>query len=110
MPLLGCDQSQGSRCLRGASAASGSFWSEPGLEERLVRSARLDGEPRRRLLDQLQVRTAAAVPYLPVWGVAPRAWARPRLRTPRFDGSGRLLLGELAEQSEPRSQPAGDHR
>ena len=37
----------------------------------------------------------AANPYLPVWLVAPRAWARPPVSTPRFDGSGRLLLQEL---------------
>lgn len=95
MPLLGCEQSRGQRCLRGASAASGSFWSAPGLEESLRRSARLDGLPRQQLLEALQRRTAAAAPYLPVWSVAPRAWARPGISTPRFDGSGRVLLMEL---------------
>ncbi|MFM8525901.1 MAG: ABC transporter substrate-binding protein [Cyanobacteriota bacterium] len=101
MPLLSCEQSRGQRCLRGASAASGSFWSEPGLEESLRRSARLRGAARHQLLEALQRRTAAAVPYLPVWGVAPRAWARPGLRTPRFDGSGRVLLMDLAETNAP---------
>jgi len=110
MPLLACEQGLGNRCLRGASAASGSFWTEPGLEDALLRSARLAGEERRRLLVQLQRRTAAAVPYLPVWGVAPRAWARAGLRTPRFDGSGRLILMDLAEATGAQPEATGEHR
>ncbi|MFM8661242.1 MAG: hypothetical protein ACKOCI_07855 [Cyanobium sp.] len=57
-------------------------------------------EPHRvqELLRQIQHRVAAAVPYLPVWLVAPRAWARPPLAAPRFDGNGRLLLQELERQ------------
>ncbi len=110
MPLLGCEQSRGQRCLKGASAASGSFWSEPGLEDSLRRSARLEGLPRDRLLTALQRRTAAAVPYLPVWGVAPRAWARPGLNTPQFDGSGRVLLMELAETGEGNRLERGVRR
>lgn len=97
MPLLGCEQSRGERCLSGASAASGSFWTAPGLEESLRLSARLNGGSRRQLLETLQRRTAAAVPYLPVWGVEPRAWARPGISTPRFDGSGRVMLTDLSE-------------
>ena len=47
------------------------------------------------VLQQIQRRTARANPYLPVWLVAPRAWARPPVSTPRYDGSGRVLLQEL---------------
>jgi peptide/nickel transport system substrate-binding protein len=94
-PLLSCDQARGQRCLQGASAASGSFWTAPGLEARLRLSAALEGKARRRLLADLQSQVAAATPYIPLWLVAPRAWARPPLSRPRYDGSGRLLLQEL---------------
>ncbi len=97
VPLLGCEQEQGGRCLKGASAASGSFWAAPGLQAELSRSAQLNGPARGQLLQRIQRQVAAAVPYLPVWLVAPRAWARPPLAPPRFDGSGRLLLQHLGE-------------
>ncbi|MEB3265683.1 MAG: ABC transporter substrate-binding protein [Cyanobacteriota bacterium] len=95
MPLLDCDKAEGDRCLEGASAASGSFWTAPGLVAELERSSRISGDGRRALLQRLQRQTAAANPYLPLWLVAPRAWARPGLSPPRFDGSGRLVLAEL---------------
>ncbi|MFM9110237.1 MAG: ABC transporter substrate-binding protein [Prochlorococcaceae cyanobacterium] len=105
MPLLACDKAEGERCLEGASAASGSFWTAPGLVAELERSSRIGGGERRALLQRLQRQTAAASPYLPLWLVAPRAWARPGISTPRFDGSGRLLLRQLrpaAGQGEAR--------
>jgi peptide/nickel transport system substrate-binding protein len=95
VPLLGCDQAKGNRCLKGASAASGSFWARPGLQEELQASASTAGAPRLALLRRIQAQTAQASPYLPLWLVAPRIWVRPQLATPRFDGSGRVLLQEL---------------
>ena len=97
-PLLDCDQAEGDRCLAGASAASGSFWTAPGLVNDLQRSSRIAGPARTALLRQVQRRTAAASPYLPLWLVAPRAWARPHVSQLRFDGSGRLILRELRLQ------------
>jgi peptide/nickel transport system substrate-binding protein len=79
----------------GASAASGSFWTAPGLEAKLRLSAALQGPARQGQLAQLQSQVAAATPYIPLWLVAPRAWARPPLSRPQYDGSGRLLLQEL---------------
>ncbi len=99
-PLLACDKAEGDRCLAGASAASGSFWTTPGLVSALERSSRIAGPERLALLRQVQGRTAAASPYLPLWLVAPRAWARPHVSQPRFDGSGRLLLRELSLRRE----------
>ncbi len=96
VPLLGCDKAEGNRCRSGGSALSGSFWTEPGLEEDLQRSTRIGGEPRVRLLQDIQRRTAAASPYVPIWLVAPVAWSRPPLSRPRFDGAGRVQLGELS--------------
>jgi len=106
VPLLSCEQPRGNRCLKGNSALSGSFWSAPGLDEQLQQSSRLDGEQRLALLRTIQRRTAAASPYLPVWLTSPVAWARPQLSTPRFDGSGRVMLGELQRTGAPReAQP-----
>ena len=98
VPLLGCEEARGERCLKGASAASGSFWAKPGLQEDLERSASVAGPARAALLRRIQRQTAAANPYLPVWLVAPRAWAQPGISQPRFDGSGRLLLRELTRK------------
>ena len=98
VPLLGCEEARAERCLKGASAASGSFWARPGLQQDLERSASLAGPARAALLRRIQRQTAAANPYLPVWLVAPRAWAQPSVSQPRFDGSGRLLLQELNKQ------------
>jgi peptide/nickel transport system substrate-binding protein len=95
VPLLGCEKAEGNRCRVGGSALSGSFWSEPGLEEALQRSSRIGGKPRLRLLQDIQRRTAAASPYVPIWLVAPVAWSRPPVSQPRFDGSGRVVLSEL---------------
>lgn len=101
VPLLGCEKAEADRCLKGNAALSGSFWSAPGLEQQLIRSSSLEGPERERLLQQIQRRTAAASPYLPVWLMAPVAWARPSLAPPRFDGSGWLVLADLQQRSSP---------
>ncbi|WP_399220084.1 ABC transporter substrate-binding protein [Synechococcus sp. L2F] len=101
IPLLGCEQAEGNRCLKGASAASGSFWTQPGLEQDLKRSESLEGEERVALLRRLQQQVAQASPYIPVWLVAPRAWARPNLQTPRFDGAGRVVFSRLQKERHP---------
>lgn len=101
-PLLGCDQAKGNRCLKGASAASGSFWTRPGLDPELRRSEGLTGPARADLLRSIQAEAAAAVPYLPVWLVAPRAWSLPQISAPEFDGSGRVVLSRLH-----RREPGG---
>ncbi|MCP9914543.1 ABC transporter substrate-binding protein [Cyanobium sp. BA20m-14] len=102
VPLLGCEEAKGERCLKGASAASGSFWAKPGLQQDLEHSAYVAGPARAALLRRIQRQTAAANPYLPVWLVAPRAWAKPSISQPRFDGSGRLLLRELTRKQTPQ--------
>jgi peptide/nickel transport system substrate-binding protein len=94
-PLLSCSEAEGDRCLRGESALSGSFWTAPGLQEQLLLSEGLTGTERLELLQTIEQRTAAAVPYLPLWLVTPRAWAQRRLAAPRFDGNGRLMLQAL---------------
>jgi len=95
VPLLGCSKVEGSRCAAGNSALSGSFWTAPGLEQELQRSSRIEGPGRQRLLQAIQRRTAAAVPYLPVWLMAETAWSGRRISAPQFDGSGRLRLDRL---------------
>lgn len=101
MPLLACERAEGDRCLKGASASSGSFWAAPGLQQQLARTEMLTGPERLPVLRQVQERVAAASPYIPVWSVQPRAWARPGVSQPRFDGSGRLLLARLSREARP---------
>ena len=98
-PLLACREEQGDRCLEGASAASGSFWARPGLQHLLERSASTQGKARHTILRRIQQLTASGNPYVPIWLVAPRAWAQPSVNQPRFDGSGRLLLQSLQRQA-----------
>jgi peptide/nickel transport system substrate-binding protein len=61
----------------------------------------VSGSERVGLLQAIQRRAAAGTPYLPVWLSAPVAWARPRVSTPRFDGSGRVVLSELRREGRP---------
>ena len=96
MPLLGCQRAKGSRCLEGNAAAAGSFWGAPGLQEQLQASEQLAGPGRKQVLLSIQRRTAAGAAYIPVWQVAPRAWAQPQLHKPVFDGTGRLVLQALS--------------
>ena len=96
VPMLGCINALGSRCLEGNAAAAGSFWSSPGLQEQLQDSERLQGRERQTLLQTIQRRTATGAAYIPVWQVAPRAWAQARLNKPVFDGTGRLVLQALS--------------
>jgi peptide/nickel transport system substrate-binding protein len=100
-PLLGCEQSRANRCLKGNSALSGSFWTEPGLQQALIRSTELEGQPRVALLQTIQRRVAAASPYLPVWLMAPVAWSGPGVSRPSYDGSGRVQLGDLQQERKP---------
>ena len=109
-PLLDCEKAKGDRCLSGASAASGSFWTAPGLVAELQRSSRIRGGERQALLQRVQRRTAAASPYVPLWLVAPRAWAAPHVSEPRFDGSGRLILRDLSLHGQHPLQPSGLNR
>jgi peptide/nickel transport system substrate-binding protein len=101
VPLLGCSRSEGDRCLEGNAVLGGSFWTAPGLEDELRRSSEVSGSERVGLLQAIQRRAAAGTPYLPVWLSAPVAWARPRVSTPRFDGSGRVVLSELRREGRP---------
>jgi peptide/nickel transport system substrate-binding protein len=95
MPLLSCSKGEGDRCFEGNSVLGGTFWTTPGLQADLERSSQLDGADRVALLVAIQRRVAAGSPYLPVWLSAPTAWGRLNLSRPRFDGSGRVVLGEL---------------
>jgi peptide/nickel transport system substrate-binding protein len=100
MPLLGCSKGRANQCLAGSSAASGSFWTAPGLEAELLRTEELRGAERLESLHRVQRTAAAGVPYLPVWQVRPRAWSQRQISAPRFDGSGRLILAKLSRQEQ----------
>ncbi|NDC15910.1 MAG: ABC transporter substrate-binding protein, partial [Synechococcaceae bacterium WB9_2_170] len=92
MPLLACSKAKGSSCLVGASASSGSFWAAPGLQQQLQQTEKLQGPARIAVLESIQRRSGAAVPYLPV---------QPSLENPSFDGSGRLRLDRLSRRPGP---------
>ena len=100
-PLLGCSKSEGNRCLAGDSALGGSFWTAPGLEEKLRQSNERRGQARLELLDAVQREAANGVPYLPMWQTRPRAWARNSITAPEFDGSGRLNFANLSRRTQP---------
>ncbi len=101
-PMLGCGKAEASRCLEGGSVQSGSFWTAPGLDSDLLRSSEVMESARLALLRQVQRRAGEGLPYLPVWVVTPVAWAQPGVSTPRFDGSGRVVLSALqAEGGQP---------
>jgi peptide/nickel transport system substrate-binding protein len=69
------------------------------LQKQLIQTEELHGPARLKALETVQERAALGVPYLPIWLVRPRAWARPPVNSPQFDGSGRLILADLTNQS-----------
>ena len=100
LPLLGCQKGEGDRCRKGNSVLSGSNWTAPGLQAELQRSSEVEGAQRSALVQAIQGQVAAASPYLPVWLMAPVAWARPTVSTPRYDGSGRVRLQDLRREGK----------
>ena len=96
-PLLSCSKANRSVCEEGEAAISGSFWTADGLEASLRHSDELRGPARLHQLGELERSAAGGAAYLPIWLVAPRAWAQLRLSKPEFDGSGQLMLPRLRE-------------
>ena len=96
-PLLSCSKANRSVCEEGEAAISGSFWTADGLEASLRHSDELRGPDRLHQLGEIERSAAAGAAYLPIWLVAPRAWAQLRLSKPEFDGSGQLMLPRLRE-------------
>ena len=94
-PLLSCDDADGTICLSGEAAISGSFWSAPLLQEMLLTSDRQLGSERDRALKNLETITAKGSAYIPVWLESPRAWSQLTISQPQFDGSGHLRLDRL---------------
>ena len=76
----------------------GTFWTEPGLQAALRRSDSLQGKARLQELATVDAMAAQGVPYIPVWFVAPKAWAQLRLNPPTFNGSGLVNLDQLGER------------
>lgn len=97
-PMLSCSRGVGRALPGGQQRLLRQLLTAPGLQRQLEASEGLSGTARTRLLQAIQRRTASGSAYIPVWQVAPRAWARPGLSAPQFDGSGRVLLQELRSQ------------
>jgi peptide/nickel transport system substrate-binding protein len=97
-PLLSCKRSEGNVCEAGEAVDGGTFWTEPGLQDALRRSDSLQGKARLQELASVDAMAAQGVPYIPVWFVAPKAWAQLRLNPPTFNGSGLVNLAQLGER------------
>jgi peptide/nickel transport system substrate-binding protein len=97
-PLLSCKRSKGNICEEGEAVAGGTFWTAPGLQEALRRSDTLEGNPRLQELTSVDAIAAKGAPYIPVWFVAPKAWAQLRLNPPIFNGNGFVDLAQLGER------------
>lgn len=97
-PLLSCKRSEGNICKEGEAVDGGTFWTEPGLQAALSRSDSLQGKARLQELRAVDAMAAEGAPYLPVWVVAPKAWAQLRLNPPIFNGNGLVDLAQLGER------------
>ena len=97
-PLLSCKRSEGNICKEGEAVDGGTFWTEPGLQAALSRSDSLQGKARLQELRAVDAMAAEGAPYLPVWVVAPKAWAQLRLDPPIFNGNGLVDLAQLGER------------
>jgi len=97
-PLLSCKRAKGNICEKGEAVAGGTFWTAPGLQEALRRSDTLEGNPRLQELTSVDAIAARGAPYIPVWFVAPKAWAQLRLNPPIFNGNGFVDLAQLGER------------
>ena len=97
-PLLSCKRSNGNICEAGEAVDGGTFWTAPGLQEALSRSDMLKGEQRLHQIATVDSMAARGAPYIPIWFVAPKAWAQNRLSSPTFNGSGLVNLAQLGER------------
>ena len=97
-PLLSCKLSKGNICEEGEAVDGGTFWAAPGLQAALRRSDSLQGKARLKELASVDAMAAEGAPYIPVWFVAPKAWAQLRLNPPIFNGNGLLNLAQLGER------------
>ncbi len=96
-PLLSCKRAKGNLCEAGEAVDGGTFWTAPGLQKALRRSDRLEGDARLKELATVDEMAAQGAPYIPVWFVAPKAWAQLRLSPPTFNGNGLVNLARLGE-------------
>ena len=97
-PLLSCKLSEGNICKKGEAVGGGTFWAAPGLQTALRRSDSLQGKARLKELASVDAMAAEGAPYIPVWFVAPKAWAQLRLNPPIFNGNGLVNLAQLGER------------
>ena len=97
-PLLSCKRAKGNICEKGEAVDGGTFWTTPGLQEALTRSDMLKGAPRLQELATVDAIAAQGAPYIPVWFVAPKAWAQIHLNPPIFNGNGFVDLAQLGER------------
>ncbi len=99
-PFLSCEKFTGNVCESGEAAISGSFWTTNGLQKSLEHSDQLTGQARLEKLNQIEKTAANGAAYIPLWLVTPKAWSKPSVSKPEFDGNGQVMLNQLSELSQ----------
>ncbi len=94
-PLLSCERINRNVCEQGEAVISGSFWTDPLMENALKRSEELHGRKRLEALNKVEKIASNGGAYLPIWLLSPRAWAQKYISKPEFDSNGHLLLSRL---------------
>ena len=95
VPLLSCNKLDKDICIQGESVYSGSFWGSEKIEELFLKSRSLYGEKRLKILADIERLASEAIPYIPIWVSSQKAWSQKNISKPIFNGSGRLLMGNL---------------
>ncbi|AAQ00197.1 MULTISPECIES: ABC transporter substrate-binding protein [Prochlorococcus] len=99
-PLLDCKKINRDLCEEGEAVFGGTFWANSELQKSLEKSETLFGDNRLNELKKVENLAKDGAALLPVWIVKPRAWSKTNLSQPKFDGSGKLLLGEIIKTNE----------
>ncbi len=95
LPLLSCNKLDKDICIQGESVYSGSFWGSEKIEKLFLKSRSLYGEKRLKILLDIERLASESIPYIPIWVSSQKAWSQKNISKPIFNGSGRLLMGNL---------------
>ena len=94
-PLLRCSSLKINTCKEGESVFSGSFWGSKEVENLFVESNNLLGSKRKNKLIRIEKIASKSIPYIPIWFSSQKAWSQNNITRPKFNGSGRILMGDL---------------
>jgi len=94
-PLLSCRQIENGECKKGESTYSGSFWGSNKVEKLFLESEIMNGDKRLNKLIEIEKIASEAVPYVPIWISAQKAWSQNYISKPIFNGAGIISLSDL---------------